>query len=428
MTTYSARDVIKAAQDLSQEMVAEIKEMVRLRQENTVALQETSEKRDAVGREIAQALLPALTPEHLANLLRILPGNPFAGGPDLISARETERQSCSTFLHTTATDSRYVQRERLLSDLERQCGEASRGCAAEKELTARARHPRLEHLLAVNYGTPDYTVGWWRPGYYDDWKAGDEILERFPGQEDFRPFRALLLAARKTVAEANGRIAEWQREIRAIEDLSRSVEHHRRTLAQLDEVYLKRAQDAVCVFLREGDEASIAQCLAGDARVCDAFRILRGMEAKVRYLLQIDGQIQACLDQSQEIRTKADRDVAKWGRPKRSAETLEEADYEKRYVMPGRRFRRRREHFSGMSSSLLSYQDYDRYDPSSDMLWWDLFTNGRYDGGFIPEVASRQQTHPDYRYRPSLDDSQAAAIEAGLLQRPDGNHSLVDPS
>jgi hypothetical protein len=73
---------------------------------------------------------------------------------------------------------------------------------------------------------------------------------------------------------------------------------------------------------------------------------------------------------------------------------------------------------------------FDRYDRGrfvDDFLWWDLMTDGRLDGNFIPEVHRFRSAHPDWRYDAGAfgDDEAAAAAVAAAEGRDD---NLVDAS
>ena len=97
---------------------------------------------------------------------------------------------------------------------------------------------RLERLLAVGYGTDEYKVGWWRLGYYSDWKAGDEILEKFPGRKDFGELRTEILDMREDLAEYDRRIGELGAEIAAGEKLEKERDAAAERLGNLPAIHL----------------------------------------------------------------------------------------------------------------------------------------------------------------------------------------------
>jgi hypothetical protein len=72
-------------------------------------------------------------------------------------------------------------------------------------------------LLESGYDTPAYAIGWWRLDYYRDWKAGDEVVEKFPGVDRFAAIRERLGEARKTLAVFDAKIAEVDARIASVE-------------------------------------------------------------------------------------------------------------------------------------------------------------------------------------------------------------------
>jgi len=422
-------EVVQAARELSETTATEIGELSKLRNENTNSLNESTRLRDEEALRLSLALLPELSPAALANAAR-LTGCPSLSRQNLIAERDEDRRARTAELAETETDSRFTDADRLLAHLAEQRLEAVDLSAPGRDVMTRAQHQRLNRLIESGYDTQNYKTAFWELAFYDDWKAGDEILEKFPDIDRFASLREKLVQTWKTVEEFDRKIAELDSQTAEITAVQRRGEELRYYLEHLDEAHLERAHDCIRAYLLDGDLAAIGQCLSAEPALAESFKKLRGLAAKTLYLERINTQLDAEQAQLEEVRSKADHDIMKWQRPKRLSETLNDTDYDKRYFAPRERIRRRRERYGRMTDTIRDYDDYGRVTFTGNLLWWDVFTDGRFDGDFIPEVTSFHQNHPDYHGPHHLPDAEgtAAATEAGLLHGDSGSGRLVDPS
>lgn len=428
MTVYRSSDVVQAARGLSDSTAMEIDELRKLRAENTNSLNEAVRQREEEALRLAVALLPELSPAALANAAR-LTGCASFSRPDLIAAREEDRRARTTELAETEADPRFAGHDRFMARLtELRNGHADRSAPA-RELAAKVQHPLLTRLIESEYDTSNYRTAFWQLEFYDDWKSGDEILERFPDLERFAQLRDRIIQAWSTIEESDREIAEIDSQAAEIEGVRKRSEELRLYLEQLDEAHLQRAHECIIQYLLDGDMAAIGQNLSAEPPLAESFKKLRGLAAKTLYLERINTQLGAELAQLDELKGKADRDAMKWQRPKRYAETLADTDYERRYIAPREKIQRRRERYARMTGSIRDYDEYGRVSFTGNLLWWDVFTDGCFDGDFIPEVSSFRHDHPDYHgplHRLDAEDA-AAAAEAGLHGGA-GTGGFLDPS
>src|SRR5262249_35901624 len=153
-------------------------------------------------RDLGAALLPELTREHVARAVS-LTGYASLAQEDPVGALAREQAAVAARVQEIEQDPRFRDRELLRHP---RTGSLTRAKAELEELRAplhaalsAAEHPRLERLLEVGYGTPSYGVGFWRMSYYEDWKAGDEILAKFPEKKFWSDVRDEVLRARDAV-------------------------------------------------------------------------------------------------------------------------------------------------------------------------------------------------------------------------------------
>jgi len=412
---YSSTDIVRAARELSQATHAEMAELCRLREEQATCLNETTRQRDEEGLRLTMDLLPGLTREALERAVR-LTGCVGLTQNDLIAAREEDRQARTAELADLEADPRLGRADHLIGDLTIQREGIERQAAPFREVAARAKHPRLNRLIELGYDTTSYNIPFWHLEFYDDWKEGDEILERFADCERFTQVRERVLQAWRKIEEADAAIAGLDRQIGEYTELKNQAAGLREYLDRLDEAHLERAHEYLRLYLLEGEMTRIGPSLEAEPALSASFKRLRGLAAKVTYLEQLDEQLGIEIAQLEHLRGKADHDADKWQRPKRASETLEQTDYDRRYVAPREKMLRRRERYARMGGALRSYGDYGRVSYAGNILWWDVFTDGRFDGDFIPEVREFRLDHPEYHGPHGLDgDGDAAAAEASLL-------------
>lgn len=429
MSVYRSNDVVLAARGLSEVAVTEIEELRKLKAENTAALNDAARMRDEEALRLAMALLPELSHPALERAAR-LTGCPVLSRPELISQREEDRRARTAELAETEADARFSNAENILARLREKRVEQLAESAPARQLAAKVQHPRLNRLIEAGYDTPSYRTAFWQLDFYDDWKAGDEVLERFPDLGAFAQLRPRILDAWKAVEESDRAISETDSRIADVEAVRQRGAELRRYLEHLDERHLERAHELLVRYLLDADMAEIDRYLSTTPDLAEAFKTLRGTAAKALYLERINTQLDAELAQLGELRSKADRDTYKWQRPKRYNETLADTDYDRRYIVPRDKIRRRRERYARMTDTIRGFTDYGRVNVAGTVLWWDIFTDGSFDGDFIPEVSAFHQDHPDYQWpRHHLDaEEAAAAAEAGLLHGGAGPGRFVDAS
>jgi hypothetical protein len=126
------------------------------------------------------------------------------------------------------------------------------------------------------------------------------------------------------------------------------------------------------------------------------------MEHQVKYLDDLKVKIQQDMAQLQEragkLATERQRYDADRYRYRNKRFTQEQFD---------KRFDRRRierydvlyNRYDRAGTTIYVFDDYYRASPLEEFLWWDVMTDGRLDGNFIPEVQEYHAMHPDYSYQ-----------------------------
>jgi hypothetical protein len=380
-------------------------------------------------KELCYALLPRFDQSALAQAASL------AGYPTLLQAQPIERMRAEenelrARASTIEADPRYVHREhlkdprggKLVLELA-EVLDARRDVRASME---RFEHPRLEHLLQVGYGTAKYAVPVWRLSYYADWKAGDEILAKCPGMS-FEQLVSECLRARDAELALETRIRELGNEIAQIEALEAERVDLEEKLQSLVARHHEQAAEALGGHILGAGAQVIGARLASVPELEILTKRLFGLDAKLAYFVRLaDLQLAPLEREIQAAKTRAAYEAQKYRRPKNAYRAYPRADFERRFRPRRERYQKGWQRYQRASDMVYGFDRYDRADFASDLLWWDLMTDGRIDGDFLPEVQAFRREHPDYRYdRSGWSDAHPPDPIASFESEPE---HIFDPS
>lgn len=414
---YRVRDFLDAAGALRRAIDGELAELTRLREDHERRIAELSSRRDEAVKALARALLPRLELEGCRRAGTLAGFKDLQAPADPIAEVDEERRALNARVAMLEGDPRWRDRVKLRApgtgELTRQAEELERLRAPAAELLQRAAHPRLERLLAEGYGTPAYRVEWWRLSYYADWEAGDEVVERFPGRADFAAIREELLAAQTSLAILDTQLKDVRAAIAEGEVVEKDHDSSAHRLANLEPLVLEDWRERLAAHLSAGGVAVLAgRTLPADVALL--VKTVLGLEKKLEYLAQL---ATTALDQPfLELRTqreKLEHDAVKYARPKRAGTIFSAEEFQHRFRDRSAGWARRRQRYDRTVQAIAGFEDYGRARFADDFLWWDLMTDGRLDGDFVPEVAQHRADHPGYRWERTHDDTWAAAAAAG---------------
>jgi hypothetical protein len=383
----------QAAREQREELARQIARLGEIQRTHRTERHTLEAERAGVLADLTKALLPDLTPETLR-----LAGDETGFLPlrndDPPGQREAERRALSARLAEIEADPRFDQRELLraprVGQLTRQVDELEEYRAPMAETLARAAHPRLARLIEVGYGTSSYQVAFWRMSYYRDWAAGDEILARFPDKKSFADLREEMTQATETLRVYDQKLGELRAEIAAGEALEREHEERRQALETVDARHLETWRSRLAEHIGAVDAATLATRLAGRPEVAPMLVRADGLGKKLEYLDQIvDSQIRPLENDLLAEDRKLLADMNKNANPKKAGLRFDEETMRKRFQDRPAKIRRRWDTAVGTYQTVYVFDRYDQGSLIRDFLWWDLITDGRLDGNFIPEVAQR---------------------------------------
>ncbi len=280
--------------------------------------------------------------------------------------------------------------------------------------------PRFIRLRTNGYGSPRYEGRWWSLSYYRDWKEADELVETFgPGQRT-ADFAGLLHKVNE--AEAAARVIQDDRDelagrVNQVQMLEDQHDDAARALEQMPQRRLAAVRGTVRAHLEPMAEQRIA-ALVGDAHeVVVALQRISGLAAQRRYL-SVAAQTYLIEPRAQlaEARFRNNRDIEKLARPKNAGKSFDPTKMAKRFQGRPAAFAKRGERYGKTRDTVTTFHDYERGSLARDFLWWDLMSDGRLDGDFIPEVAMHRQLHPEVHHADAV---------AAVAERDDTSDALL---
>jgi hypothetical protein len=383
-------------------------------------VEELETARGAALDELAAACLPELTREAIARAGKELRYGRFAK-EDPFEQLERRRANLDGQIRNIEADERYVRREALLDPV---TGELTLALQKATDDLKQLQGPldryeserRFRELIACGYDTESYRVSRWSLQYYRDWKWGDIYCERF-AQERFSQVREAYFNIRSAYVEIRRDVDRIQREIADVEGLSARLDAAKRDLEHVQEDTLRSCQGLVREHLEHLDRRQLADWLAADPVRVTLVKRVSGIEHKRDYLQELAarqfGTEAEVIDRSS---AKLRRKIAKYGRAKNFSARIAADEAASWLADPTPKLESRRDRFRRDYDTVATFDRYDAYDFARDLLWWDLMTDGRVDGGFIPEVSAWRGAHPtsDEGLASASTAFSSAGDEAGL--------------
>ncbi len=425
--TVPAKTYVQAIERLRRQYGQTRDQLGALSAQNSQQLQELSARTEVALTELAAAILPELSQAALARAVHLSGYAPLVNS-DPLTALDKTRQKMSQRILELEADRRY--RDRLLlraprvGMLTRELAELEEFRAPLQDIVSKCQHVRLHRLLQVGYGTPAYDIPFWRMSYYADWRAAEQIGERFEPKRPFSELRKDLLTAEEAVAVYDRKLGKLREEIRQGEAVEYEHDDLARQLAELPQTFLKRLREQLASYLRDMDLVAIGDRLATEPQVDGLAKRYFGLRKQTEYLRESGKHLlQNTTAPIEQTLSSLDRELRKYQKPKAasSAVAIDRLNrlqqLEQRYAKCQQQAAR----YQQTSRAVYMFEDYVFGRLDDDFLWWDLiayaFTQrsespDKVYGYFIPEVAEFQQNHPDHHYRGWERDEELADVEA----------------
>lgn len=425
MSAVSVNEYLSKAAQYETWITQELAEAAARGGRLTQSLKEVGAEFSRVTASLCQQLLPTLD-EAAINALARRTGLRLWVGGDPLGDREKDREKLRRRIEAIRKDGNYLRREELLDpvvgSLTVELAQLEADRAPLVSLRDRFAHPRLDHLLDVGYGTPDYPIPFWRLAYYQDWKAADEILERFPelhtGEESaFLEIRRRVREVRGALEVVEERIAILEKQKNVVLKLIADLKRSELDLETIEERHLGLTHKRLGELLEQVSAAAFGARLADEPELDALAKRWAGLRAKQTYLKDLVIELERYENDLRSRGAKVRRDVMKMRRPKNAHRRFDPQQVERRY---GDRSAKSRKYWTRFDRGYESMSRFDRYDRgrwAEDFLWWDLMTDAC-PAPHVIAVREFHEKHPRYVWRDD-DDAEAAAAIAGAPERED---------
>lgn len=431
-STISATDFVRHARSqigILNDSIKEVETSQRQHQEQMKALQEA---RNQALDELVQLSIPALSREAFASVPQLTGYRQFETN-DPFERMERRRQELSARVVAIEADQRYQRRQQLLDpaagDLILKRNELERQLKIMHETLARYdAEPEFAGLVQRGYDTEQYALKWRELQYYRDWKHGDLIAEKF-GQQSFRDVLYSYNQVKAGHAEFYRDYQLLRLEIAEIESLTAERAKCLTDLENIETDTLSACRQQLREHLEYIDRNDLAVWSAADPNRTGLLKRMHGIEKKMEYLDELARRyLEAEREQLLALRAKLDKKITKYRRPKNAYASIPIAEANSMLKDPRPKLSARRQRYNESYQTVYYYDRYDAFDFSRDMLWWDVMTDGRIDGDFIPEVHAWREQHPG---RGAAYDSGLAGVDPSFTSPqvgPTGMESFADVS
>ncbi|WP_309709641.1 hypothetical protein [Armatimonas sp.] len=402
---YDVDDFVRAADVELRQYDAHANRFEGLRKSNAEKQAGLQERLEDAQAQLADASFPGgLSPQSVEQLAEQLGAPALLWGYNEVQERGTK---VAERLAALAANPQFAEREIRKLRLETELREVEPLFnEAKRELTKLQSQPGVNELIQRQWGTSRYPhqgiFRFLKGEYLRDWKNADKAVAAL-GASNF----AELVQRYNDRVEQNTvlgeRVGRLKGEQSAIETLI--WEHEKLTAEQAELPKQARA--------RVGEDLAAYAAVRGTDK-------LPNPEAAKRAGLAIDG-VTHQIKYLEETHNKIEEDLA--GLLERSGKLREEKmrydtdryryrnknfsqdQWDKRFGRTGR-YQKLGDRYEHVTEVVYVYDDYYRPSLLQEFLWWDVITDGRIDGNFIPEVAQYHEANPNYAYeRPGYDSS-----------------------
>ncbi|MBL7975819.1 MAG: hypothetical protein JNJ85_12960 [Candidatus Kapabacteria bacterium] len=399
---YSVDDFIRRAATQLEAYNSQRTNLQKLISENEQRKTELKQRIATAYANITATVLPTLTEEGLANLSAAINAPRIARLWSEMQKREQQLQheiqdieaddeykksSALTTPHTGVLTSQIEELEPILAKL-------------KSELDMMNSMPRMQRLVASGYGTERYPhKGFFKflnSEYLEDWKNADIIQEKL-NAKSFIDVASRYSEVNHQVDTFSESLADLRRQLQRV--LSKVKEHDSdvHELQHLPEYISQEAGKEIALFLQSGKEAAAKKLPQGEEAL-KLYAVLDGMNHQVEYLEQLNLKITNDINDLNQRADKLRDEKARYEDDRYRFRNKQFTDEQFAHRFGNDRYDRAYNRYDRMGDTIYVFNDYYRYSPLEEFLWWDVMTDGRLDGNFIPEVQSYYHEHPGYTY------------------------------
>ena len=397
-TSYSSAQLVARLREQIDATQAEATSLERLQRGIDADVKKIEQEIEQAWSQLAETVIPAydgVAFDRAAALLRL----PAIAGSQVERRVNEQVTKARASLAQLTNDPLVADRDNKINEAQIRRAEIEEAVQPLQGSTSSLEaEPYFEELLAYRYGTEAYAVKFFQLLYYTHWKNADVIVEKYGPRLKAADFGAL---AAKYVDEKTA-LRQLLDVRKGLDDIVAVADERARQVAELEQgiaqavprnLALVRAR--VREHLEPLADADVAALLLQSPTIDLAWRRIAGLRKKQEYLQALAAeQVVGPLGEIKALRTKLVADTNKLMRPKNVARYWPATDWDRRFQNDrAPKWQKRRERIQHTRSHIVQFHHYDRWNPTSDLLWWDVMSDGQLDGNFIHEVRSRPHHH-----------------------------------
>ncbi len=159
-------------------------------------------------------------------------------------------------------------------------------------------------------------------------------------------------------------------------------------------------KDIIYNFYKSSDKQALIGLIDQYKDLEEQFKILDGIDHQIEYLQNLYEKV---TNDRNNLVTKAGKlseEASKYklNEYKYRNKRFSREQFDRKFDRDEDKYDRMYDRYDRYGETVYVFNDYGRSSFISDFLWWDLISDGRLDGNFIPEVNEFHSTHPDYSY------------------------------
>lgn len=396
---YDVDDFIRAADGELREYDTHAHRFEELRRSNTEKQAELKSRLQEAQGRLAETALSDMSEASVSALAQKL-GLPalMAGFREMADRGQRLAERLAQIESNPAYTNRELRRLQIdteLREVEPLYNDARAGLEQMSRLSG------LDGLITRQWGTPQYPhqgiFRFFKPEYLHDWKNADAAVAALKAK-NFAEV-AQRYADRKEQNQVLGeRVGRRRDELKQLETLEWEVSKLEKEQLDLPNQLKARLGSELASYLvvRGPDSAS---ALPDPESAKRGLAAVEGIKHQITYLEEtankLEGDLSGLLERSGRLRDEKRRYESERYRYRNKA--FSQDQWDKRF---GRatRYRKVGDRYEHVTEVVYVYDRYDYVSPWEEFLWWDVITDGRIDGNFIPEVAEYRDTNPNYSY------------------------------
>lgn len=405
MQEYSIQDFIAEAEKQEKFLQTQIGRFDALLADYDQKTRDLRAKKQQAITVITRKLLPEFTPDALRNLARLIGNSAVAG---LHAEYLREQETLANRLKAIEANENYQKREFLLApetgvltsqaaELEGMYNEAAAFCGKLESMK------RFNELATRRFGTDEYphrgVFRFFKSEYLTDWKYAD-IITAAMKEPNFAAILEQYDEAKNRRMVFGQSLADVRAHINAIAAAAAEHEEKQKLLENIADRYAVRVGSFVAEWLRNAGAAAINALAAGGEELPEEARRADGLEHQIDYIRGLAEKVTAdrnvLVTKSDAITQEAMRYKADPYRFRNKR--WERGSFAKKFDRDSTRYDKLHRKYEQTGETIYVFNDYGRGSMMQDFLWWDIMTDGRLDGNFIPEVNEYRGSHPDYSY------------------------------